>query len=478
MNKKIVFIICWLMVWLAAQSLHAFKIGQTDKGYPIKWDTNQVTYYINTAGFPSGSLTAIQNAMQTWNSVPNASFTFVYGGATGSTDYGKNDNQNIIDYGYIESDSTIAVNHYWYYTSNGQLFDSDIRFNSQKVFSLSGSAGTYDLQSIATHEFGHSLNLADLYDAIDSEKTMYGYSDKGETKKRTLDDDDKNGVAYLYPGTSVPQSRLPVYRFYNTQTQTHFFTMDESEKNTVLQNYAWFNYEGIAWYAYPADSAPEGCRPIYRFFNTSAGTHFFTIDANEKDIIISNYGWFRYEGISYYAYDPLSTYPSDALPVYRFFNTSTNAHFFTINEQEKDVIIASYPWFRYENTAWYAFTSDQEPGAPSVPAPSPTPEPTPTPTTGQLTWIIKDMIDDGYYIQFKFYSYDGSLVWPSASSYYQTAGYNKDTEVVLNCTPGDYICYGAKCGSWYWGVGLYDDYGCDSCCHECNGGTVRKTLTE
>ena len=45
---------------------------------------------------------------------------------------------------------------------------------------------------------GHSLSLADLYGAADSEKTMYGYSATGETKQRTLDQDDINGIIYLY----------------------------------------------------------------------------------------------------------------------------------------------------------------------------------------------------------------------------------------------------------------------------------------
>ena len=40
---------------------------------------------------------------------------------------------------------------------------------------------------------------------------------------------------------------LPVYRF-NTGTY-HFYTISESEKNYVLQNYPNFTLEGIAFYA-------------------------------------------------------------------------------------------------------------------------------------------------------------------------------------------------------------------------------------
>ena len=41
-------------------------------------------------------------------------------------------------------------------------------------------------------------------------------------------------------------------------------------------------------------------------------------------------------------------------PVYRFYNTQTGAHFFTISEGEKDYVIATLPQFRFEGVAWYA----------------------------------------------------------------------------------------------------------------------------
>jgi len=55
-----------------------------------------------------------------------------------------------------------------------------------------------DLQNIATHELGHALGLADLYDDACSEQTMYGYASIEETKKRDLETGDKAGIAVLY----------------------------------------------------------------------------------------------------------------------------------------------------------------------------------------------------------------------------------------------------------------------------------------
>jgi hypothetical protein len=61
-------------------------------------------------------------------------------------------------------------------------------------------AGCMDLQNIATHELGHALGLADLYDetAPIPEQTMYGIASTGETKKRDLEDGDKAGIIALY----------------------------------------------------------------------------------------------------------------------------------------------------------------------------------------------------------------------------------------------------------------------------------------
>jgi len=55
-----------------------------------------------------------------------------------------------------------------------------------------------DLQNIATHELGHGVGLGDLYITACSEETMYGYSNYGETKKRTLNAGDIMGIQKLY----------------------------------------------------------------------------------------------------------------------------------------------------------------------------------------------------------------------------------------------------------------------------------------
>jgi hypothetical protein len=136
-----------------------------------------------------------------WNRA-GAGFRFTYAGRTGRTT-GRTfsyDGVNVItatDKG--PAGGTLATNYYWYRPDTGELLDSDIEFNSYYAWSLSGQAGRFDVQSVACHELGHSLVLLDLYSSADSEKTMYGYAAPGETKKRTLHQDDIEGIRSIYP---------------------------------------------------------------------------------------------------------------------------------------------------------------------------------------------------------------------------------------------------------------------------------------
>ena len=95
---------------------------------------------------------------------------------------------------------------------------------------------------------------------------------------------------------------LPVHRFYSEALQTHLFTVHDNEKAHLIANAAdvW-RYEGVAFYV-PA-SSQEGTVPVYRFYSDMLKVHFYTIDENEKNHLIDKAGnvW-RFEGIAYYVF--------------------------------------------------------------------------------------------------------------------------------------------------------------------------------
>ncbi len=184
-----------LILW--SSNTYAYEVCKTSGGKDIKWRNPDATYLINTSVGPSGSLSAIQEGMQTWTDLGPSEFVFIFGGTTTSTAHGINDGDNIVTFGSLGA-GTVAENRFWYNVPTGRILDSDIQFNTYYTWSTDGSSGTMDVQNVGTHEHGHSLCLVDLYDSADSQKTMYGNVAYGETKKRTLHQDDIDGITYLY----------------------------------------------------------------------------------------------------------------------------------------------------------------------------------------------------------------------------------------------------------------------------------------
>ena len=75
----------------------------------------------------------------------------------------------------------------------------DTVLNTYYQWSTSGEVNKIDVRSVVTHELGHWLTLLDLSGGGNTEKTMYYMILPGETKKRTLETDDINGINYIYP---------------------------------------------------------------------------------------------------------------------------------------------------------------------------------------------------------------------------------------------------------------------------------------
>ena len=202
--KRMQFIASLLVIFISSfwcSSAFAYKVKKTKNGNIIKWNTNTVTYYANTSGGPPDSLAAIQAAMKTWTDVHSSSFHFVYGGPTISTVRNPDDGINIIYFGKIRNKARVARNYVQWNKESGKLYDSDIVFNTAHKLSAADKCpeDSYDIQGVLTHELGHSLTLNELYKQTHEEKTMYWKENKGDTKKRTLDQDDVDGISYLYP---------------------------------------------------------------------------------------------------------------------------------------------------------------------------------------------------------------------------------------------------------------------------------------
>lgn len=152
------------------------------------------------------------------------------------------------------------------------------------------------------------------------------------------------------------QGLKPVYRFYNNQRGTHFLSQSVTEKNYISATLPQFSYENAAFNAYSnADAATRS--PVYRFYNTQTQSHFYTINALERDYIIANFPQFSYENASWYAKTAAQVTAGDGtIPLYRFYRKTNGTHFFTTNAAERDSIIANLgAYYTYENIAYYVW---------------------------------------------------------------------------------------------------------------------------
>ena len=147
----------------------------------------------------------------------------------------------------------------------------------------------------------------------------------------------KDGVVLLRASAAEAQC-TPVYRFYNKTNGSHFYTADPGEFARVQnQLSATFSYDGVAYAPNPYNAANN--TKLYRFFNKKNGSHFYTASEAEKNRVVAKLS---------------KTYSLDGtglqrvagrrclgpLTVYRFYNKKNGSHFYTASEAEKNDVLA------------------------------------------------------------------------------------------------------------------------------------------
>ncbi len=157
-------------------------------------------------------------------------------------------------------------------------------------------------------------------------------------------------------GSRAPAGTEPVLRFFSPVLNCHFFTASESEALKLVNDFpdVW-EFENVAFFAL-SDATVAGALPVYRFFSPVLGSHFYTIKESEKNKLINQFPdiW-DFEGIAFFAFTA-DTRPAETVPVFRFLNIQSGCHFFTASESERNKLLNNFPdvWIP-EGIAWYAF---------------------------------------------------------------------------------------------------------------------------
>jgi predicted Zn-dependent protease len=181
-------------------------------GKPLKWKELPIKYHINKDCYKPMAekekcFEAVMNAFREWESPECTSLRFERGEDTEEAKASFNSldlkaNKNIIVWIYNDwpyEANGLALTTVTYDDKTGIIYDADIELNgyNYRFNVIDNPPSTYtDIQNTITHEIGHLIGLDHSYDPS---SVMYPTARAGEIKKRTLSQDDIDGVCEIYP---------------------------------------------------------------------------------------------------------------------------------------------------------------------------------------------------------------------------------------------------------------------------------------
>ncbi len=280
--------------------------------------------------------TDIIKAFASWEKVANIRFLLVA------------DSEEVdIRIGYADIDGPLGIVGQTHFPLTGPMEKVQILLDSSESF-FSGvptNDSELNLNYVVSHEIGHAIGIGHFEGSGSVMSQFY------DASIASLSSEDILAAQTVYGLSNV--DKTPVNRFFNKVTGGHFFTADPNESDIVL-THSNFREEGVGFEALLADNTSvENAIPIYRFYNVDVGSHFFTASEQEQNVLL-DLNEFRFEGVAFNAFQDSS---ASTTPVYRFFNLQTGGHLFTTFEAEKDVLMESVG-FRFEGVGFYAYSQE------------------------------------------------------------------------------------------------------------------------
>jgi hypothetical protein len=145
----------------------------------------------------------ISSAQAEWDTHSSKSLFSTLDTTIGGTSWNSMDGKNVHLWTDTDlSSNTIAMTGTWFNRRTKEALESDCWYNNNLDWRIAETEGDgsgsyiFDIQTIALHELGHTLGLADLYQDRNSDLTMYGYNDG--TADWSLANGDIAGIQTLY----------------------------------------------------------------------------------------------------------------------------------------------------------------------------------------------------------------------------------------------------------------------------------------
>ncbi|MBL8091411.1 MAG: hypothetical protein KF758_02410 [Anaerolineales bacterium] len=152
------------------------------------WPFYNAVYSIDTSTIPFLWMPVIEDAASTWTNITPSNFSLTR----------QQSSVNFIDMGIVtRPDLNIALTTTYF--SGNTLVKVTTTFDENDNFELTPISGSYHVENVMTHEFGHWVWLLDIDTPGCEDVTMWHEGDYAETKKITLESADINAVNWQYP---------------------------------------------------------------------------------------------------------------------------------------------------------------------------------------------------------------------------------------------------------------------------------------
>jgi hypothetical protein len=240
-----------------------------------------------SAGSAQNQIDVIQRADSTWGNA-GANFQFMYDGTHSNTSPSQN-GVNEVMWRNQSGGGALATTSIWYSGSNMQ--ECDMVFWDMGITWHGGTgappSNMYDIQSVATHEFGHFLCL----DHTPYSYCVMYYAFASGEMRRNLCSDDSAGINAIYPVPYPPPQNLVAQDGYDEQVP-------------------------LSWQR-PSSAFPSRYR-IYRSDSGSGGPYVLVDSTVSGETSLTNYGltngvtyWYKATSVYYY-YPPTESQFSNA----------------------------------------------------------------------------------------------------------------------------------------------------------------------
>jgi hypothetical protein len=220
--------------------------------------------------------------------------------------------------------------------NHNQLIDSDEILDSQEIdiFSWSYSFDNLNFDN-KTYDSGNYFLRFGVSEYDDHTNTNYSFELASQSN------------------SDFSVTNTAIYRFFIPEKGAHFYTASPIERDYISKNIPQYQYEGSSYIAASEErDSLTGVKPVYRFFNTSTGVHLYTMSEHEKEYIVENLANYNFENVAYYAYE---TPKENTVPLYRFYHTIADTHFFTPSLEERNYVKENLPWYREEGDGGITF---------------------------------------------------------------------------------------------------------------------------